>query len=151
MSVFIQKDNFDISLELSKLSFNDEIGAVVTFTGLVRSGSNKSVQALELDCYPEMAEKALLDIEKKAHKRWVLFNSLIIHRYGFLKLGEQIMMVATASKHRKDAFEAAEYMMDFLKMDAPFWKKEHTDIGSYWLDASKNDKVELIRWNDEKS
>ena len=124
-----------------------DIGALVTFVGLVRdSAQSESISALELEHYPGMTEKALLDIVEQAHQRWNLQGASIIHRIGVLQPAEQIVMVAVASPHRGEAFQACEFMMDFLKTRAPFWKKEHTLQGAHWVDARQSDDVALKRW-----
>ncbi len=147
MTVSVQTEDFDIGRILAELTEGrSDIGALVTFTGLVRGMPDGGLQAMELEHYPAMTEKALREIEAEARKRWNLSASLIIHRIGRLKPGEQIMMVATGSAHRKDAFEAAEFLMDYLKSRAPFWKKEHTAEGADWVDARESDEDALNRW-----
>lgn len=146
MAVRIQSEDFDISAELTKLRGQCiKIGALVTFTGLVRDTTGTLI-SMTLEHYPGMTEQALSDIEDQAHKRWALSGSLIIHRYGTLKPGAQIMMVATVSPHRKDAFEAAEFLMDYLKTDAPFWKKEHHQDRSEWVAHRIEDTTAKERW-----
>lgn len=147
MTVSVQTEDFDIGQILAELTEGrSDIGALVTFTGLVRDMPGGGLQAMELEHYPAMTEKALREIEAEARKRWNLSASLIIHRIGRLKPGEQIMMVATGSAHRQDAFEAAEFLMDYLKSRAPFWKKEHTAEGADWVDARESDEDALNRW-----
>ncbi len=147
MTVSVQTEDFDIGRILAELTEGrSDIGALVTFTGLVRGMPDGGLQAMELEHYPAMTEKALREIEAEARERWNLSASLIIHRIGRLKPGEQIMMVATGSAHRKDAFEAAEFLMDYLKSRAPFWKKEHTAEGADWVDARESDEDALNRW-----
>ena len=148
MSISVQADDFDIGHEISKLSEGrTDIGAIVTFTGLVRDmAGGKKITDMELEHYPGMTEKALADIEAKATERWNLQATRIIHRYGKLVPGAQIVLVATASPHRADAFEAAEYIMDFLKSRAPFWKKEGASDGGRWVDARDTDTDALKRW-----
>ncbi len=146
MTVRVQATDFDLGAELAALSKGRvDIGAVVSFTGLVRDLTG-DLQALELEHYPAMTQAALEEIEAEAVKRWDLDASLIIHRYGRLQPGAQIMMVATASKHRKAAFESADFLMDFLKSRAPFWKKEHGLAGAAWVDAKEADETALKRW-----
>ena len=148
MTVRVQSEDFDLGEEASKLTrCKIDVGAVVTFVGLVRDTTNDQLQSMELEHYPGMTEQALTQIDVDAHKRWSLAGSLIIHRYGTLHPGEQIMMVATASKHRKDAFEAAEFLMDYLKTDAPFWKKEHFKDGAEWVSSKSEDKAAKDRWS----
>ncbi len=147
MTVSVQTEDFDIGRILAELTERrSDIGALVTFTGLVRDMPGGGLQAMELEHYPAMTEKALREIEAEARERWNLSASLIIHRIGRLKPGEQIMMVATGSAHRQDAFEAAEFLMDYLKSRAPFWKKEHTAEGADWVDARESDEDALNRW-----
>jgi molybdopterin synthase catalytic subunit len=118
---------------------------VVSFTGLVRD-SDGSLQAMEIEHYPGMTEAAIVDIAAQAQSRWSLTDVLVIHRYGKLEPGAQIMMVATASRHRIAAFEAAEFLMDYLKSRAPFWKKEIGRDGATWVAAKDEDEAALGRW-----
>ena len=122
------------------------MGAIVTFTGIVRDLPGDPLQAMEIEHYPGMTEAALTEIAQSAIDRWKLGDALVIHRYGRLVPGEMIMMVATASKHRKNAFEAAEYLMDYLKSRAPFWKREITDAGESWVASKAEDEDALTRW-----
>jgi molybdopterin synthase catalytic subunit len=122
------------------------MGAIVTFTGIVRDLPGDPLQAMEIEHYPGMTEAALTEIAQLAIDRWKLGDALVIHRYGRLVPGEMIMMVATASKHRKNAFEAAEYLMDYLKSRAPFWKREITDAGESWVASKAEDEDALTRW-----
>lgn len=149
MSVSVQADDFDVGAEINALSAGrTDIGAVVTFTGLVRDmAGGEEIADMELEHYPGMTEKALANIEAEANTRWELQASRIIHRYGKLEPGAQIVLVATASPHRGDAFEAAEFIMDFLKSRAPFWKKEGTSDGGKWVDARDADEDALNRWS----
>jgi molybdopterin synthase catalytic subunit len=147
MTISVQQDDFDLGFEVAALTKNNiDIGAVVTFVGLVRDKTGGTLLSMELEHYPGMTEQALTEIEQAATKRWSLNASRVIHRYGNLKTGEQIMMVATASPHRKDAFEAAEYLMDYLKTDAPFWKKEHFKDSANWVDNKAIDDAAKDRW-----
>jgi molybdopterin synthase catalytic subunit len=146
VSARVQRDDFDLGAELVALSAGrTDIGALVSFTGLVRDVTG-SLQSMELEHYPGMTEKALEAIEAEARARWPLSACLIIHRYGPLAPGEQIMMVATASAHRGAAFAAAEFLMDYLKSRAPFWKKETSGGESAWVDAREDDEAALQRW-----
>ena len=146
MAVRVQREDFDLGAELEALRADrTDIGALVSFSGLVRDDTG-DLQALELEHYPGMTEKALAEIEAEAHKRWDLNATLIVHRFGPLRPGEQIMMVAAASPHRKAAFEAADFLMDFLKSRAPFWKKETGTEGGEWVDAKESDENALKRW-----
>lgn len=145
MAVFVQEQDFDQSVELSQLAGSDgTAGAVISFTGLVRG--DDTLHALELEHYPAMTTKALEDIERSARARWGLVDVRIVHRYGRLTVGEQIMMVAVSAPHRRAAFEAADYIMDYLKSRAPFWKKEHSESGASWVDAKSDDEDALKRW-----
>jgi molybdopterin synthase catalytic subunit len=146
VAVRVQREDFDLGAELAAIrAGRSDIGALVSFTGLVRD-LDGGLEAFELEHYPAMTEKALQGIEAEAFGRWPLQASLIIHRYGPMRPGEQIMMVATASAHRQAAFAAAEFLMDFLKSRAPFWKKETTPAGARWVDAREEDELALDRW-----
>jgi molybdopterin synthase catalytic subunit len=146
VAVRVQREDFDLGAELAAIrAGRSDIGALVSFTGLVRD-LDGGLDAFELEHYPAMTEKALQGIEAEAFGRWPLQASLIIHRYGPMRPGEQIMMVATASAHRQAAFAAAEFLMDFLKSRAPFWKKETTPAGARWVDAREEDELALDRW-----
>ena len=123
-----------------------ETGAVVTFTGIVRDLASGDLSAMEIEHYPGMTEAALQKYAAEAQSRWNLGDVLVIHRHGSLTPGEMIMMVATAAPHRKDAFEAAEFLMDYLKSRAPFWKKELTRSGAEWVAAKDTDEDALSRW-----
>jgi molybdopterin synthase catalytic subunit len=143
--VRVQREDFDLGAELAALSAGrTDIGALVSFTGLVRDAGG--LQSMELEHYPGMTEKALEAIEAEARSRWPLQACLIVHRYGRLAPGEQIMMVATASAHRAAAFEAAAFLMDYLKSRAPFWKKETGPEGAAWVAARDEDEAVLARW-----
>ncbi|SFC93262.1 molybdenum cofactor biosynthesis protein MoaE [Tropicimonas isoalkanivorans] len=120
-------------------------GAVVSFTGIVRDDSG-TLAEMVIEHYPGMTEAALTQIAEDAQARWSLSGGLIIHRFGVLAPGEQIMMVATAARHRQVAFEAAEFLMDYLKSRAPFWKKERTATGDAWVAAKDSDEASLDRW-----
>ena len=148
MAVRVQTDDFDVGAEISRIrQGRADIGAVVTFTGLVRDmAAGAPISDMTLEHYPGMTEKALEKIEQDARSRWSLQDSLIIHRYGSLRPGDQIVLVVTASPHRGDAFAAAEFLMDFLKSRAPFWKKEGTPDGGKWVDARESDEDALSRW-----
>lgn len=142
----VQAMPFDAGGELNLFSASvTSAGAVVSFTGLVRDVAG-GLDAMEIEHYPGMTEKALGAIRAEAVQRWGLAGALVIHRFGRLEAGEGIMMVATASRHRKDAFEAAEFLMDYLKSRAPFWKKEITRDGAEWVDATSDDEAALDRW-----
>ena len=150
MSIRVQPDRFDMGAELNCFAAAQQgAGAVVSFTGIVRDLADGDLAAMEIEHYPGMTEKALADIAAKAGERWSLSGSLIIHRYGRLVPDEPIMMVATAARHRGDAFSAAEYLMDYLKSRAPFWKKEITADGAAWVDAKETDEDALKRWSQQ--
>lgn len=142
----VQDMAFDAGAELNAFSANAAgTGAVVSFTGLVRDVAG-SLSVMEIEHYPVMTQKALGTIRDDAMARWNLADALVIHRYGRLHAGEVIMMVATASRHRRDAFEAAEFLMDYLKSRAPFWKKEITADGADWVASKDTDEDALSRW-----
>ncbi|MEM7547835.1 MAG: molybdenum cofactor biosynthesis protein MoaE [Pseudomonadota bacterium] len=145
MAVRVQTDDFDLGAEATVLSAMGDAGAVVTFTGHVRG--TDGVGAMTLEHYPGMTEAALAEIEAEAHRRFDLTGSLIIHRVGRLLPGERIMMVATASRHRAAAFTAAEFLMDYLKTCAPFWKKEEIGTEARWVDAREADDAATARWS----
>ncbi len=141
----VQRGDFDPGAEAAALSAGrTDVGAVVSFTGLVRDCGG--LEGFELEHYPAMTGKALAAIEAEARARWPLLDCLILHRYGPLVPGDRIMMVAVASAHRQAAFEAAEFLMDFLKSRAPFWKKEITAAGASWVEARDEDEAALGRW-----
>lgn len=147
MRIFVQEAPFDFGGEAQAFaSGHNEMGAIVTFTGVVRDTGAERLEAMEIEHYPGMTEAALEKIAMQATERWSLGDLLVIHRYGKLVPGEMIMMVATASCHRKDAFEAAEFLMDYLKSRAPFWKREITAGGESWVDARDEDEEALTRW-----
>ena len=146
MASRVQREDFDVGAELAALTAGrTDVGAVVSFTGLVRDATG-TLAAMELEHYPGMTEKALAAIEAEARARWPLQACLIVHRYGALAPGERIMMVATASPHRAAAFEAAAFLMDYLKSQAPFWKRETGAGGSAWVAAKDEDEAALSRW-----
>lgn len=147
--VSIQQADFSLAEEVALLEKDNAIdGAVVTFTGRVRNNNEgQNVTALTLEHYPGMTEKSLAKIINTAKKRWNIGKVKVIHRIGKLTIGEQIVFVGVTSKHRKDAFEANEFIMDYLKVSAPFWKKELTDNGEKWLDAKNSDTNKAEQWN----
>lgn len=147
MRVVVQQGPFDLGAEANAFAAADTgMGAIVTFTGVVRDLARGDLDVMEIEHYPGMTEKALAKIAAEAQERWSLGDVLVIHRYGRLAPGDRIMMVATAAPHRKDAFEAAEYLMDYLKSRAPFWKKEITGAGADWVAAKEEDEDALTRW-----
>ncbi len=146
MRVEVQEAPFDLGAEASAFAAgHTDMGAIVTFTGVVRDVGD-GLDAMEIEHYPGMTEAALKAIADEAASRWSLGDVLVIHRYGRMVPGEMIMMVATAAPHRKDAFEAAEFLMDYLKSRAPFWKREITASGSDWVAARDEDEAALKRW-----
>ena len=146
MRVVVQDTPFDFGAEAAAFAEGRAVsGAVVTFTGIVRDVDG-GLQAMEIEHYPGMTESALTEIAQQAVDRWSLEDALVIHRHGRLEVGDMIMMVATAARHRKDAFEAAEYLMDYLKSRAPFWKREVTADGADWVAARDEDEDALTRW-----
>ena len=147
MRISVQEQSFDLGAETSSFAAgHKDMGAIVTFTGIVRDLPDDPLIAMEIEHYPGMTEAALTEIAQTAMDRWSLGDALVIHRHGRLVPGEMIMMVATASKHRKDAFEAAEYLMDYLKSRAPFWKREITAEGKAWVASKSEDEDSLTRW-----
>lgn len=148
MTVRVQAEDFDVGQEMAKLSEgNHAIGGVAVFVGLVRDlAGGSEISAMTLEHYPAMTEKMLTEIEAEAKSRWPLEASLVIHRYGRLEPGDRIVMVAAASAHRQAAFEACEFLMDWLKTKAPFWKLEETEQGAQWVDARDSDDSAAARW-----
>lgn len=146
MRVIVQAAPFDMGAEASRFASGvDASGAVVTFSGIVRDVAG-GLAAMEIEHYPGMTEAALRAIAQEAMTRWSLEDALVIHRHGPLNVGETIMMVATAARHRRDAFEAAEFLMDYLKSRAPFWKREVTAEGADWVAQRAEDEDALKRW-----
>ena len=148
MPVRIQTEDFDLSVELKKLRAGDaRIGVVAAFVGTVRDRNDGSeVAAMTLEHYPGMTEKSLEEIIEKAKARWDIYDVLIIHRVGPLQIEDQIVLTAVTSAHRGEAFAACEYVMDYLKTLAPFWKKEETPEGARWVDARLSDDEALKKW-----
>ncbi|MEO0048044.1 MAG: hypothetical protein RLZZ410_1003 [Pseudomonadota bacterium] len=148
MPVRIQTQDFDLSTELKQLRQGDaRVGAVAAFVGTVRDQNDGSqVSAMTLEHYPGMTEKSLEEIIQKAKERWDIFDVLIIHRVGPLDIEDQIVLTAVTSAHRGEAFAACEFVMDYLKTLAPFWKKEDTESGSRWVDARLSDDEALKKW-----
>jgi len=144
MRIRVQSASFDPGAELAGFGTGADVGAVVSFTGLVRGAGGLS--GMEIEHYPGMTERAIADFAARAQTRWDLADVLVIHRYGSLAPGARIMMVATASRHRVAAFEAAEFLMDWLKSRAPFWKKEIGADGEAWVAAKDEDEAALDRW-----
>ena len=148
MYISVQYEDFDISAEIDRLKNGRiDLGAIATFTGLVRDiHGEKNIKKMTLEHFPAMAEKELAKIGKKANDRWPLQGLTIIHRFGELYPGDQIVLVITTSHHREAAFNAAQFIMDWLKTDAPFWKKEETEAGTHWVDAKTDDDKKKDRW-----
>ncbi len=146
MSVRVQTEDFDIGAEVARLaSGRTDIGAVVTFTGTVRAGNDGA--GMTLEHYPGMTDAELARVEAEAARRWPLLGSLIVHRVGTLRPGDNIVLVVTASAHRQAAFAAAEFLMDYLKTRAPFWKKELGHDGTErWVEARASDDAAAERW-----
>ena len=145
--VRVQEADFDLGAEVAAMTEGrSDIGAVATFTGLVRDFAADKGAAMTLEHYPGMTEKALAEAEAEAAGRWPLAASLVIHRVGRLVPGDRIVLVATASVHRRAAFDAAEFLMDYLKSRAPFWKKEEGPDGASWVAARDEDEAALDRW-----
>ena len=150
MTVRVQTEDFDVAAALAsmRVAGQGKVGAMVNFIGLVRDvNDGDTISTLILEHYPEMTEKALQAIENEAKNRWDIIDSLIIHRVGTLMPLDQIVLVAVTSAHRGDAFKACEFMMDFLKTQAPFWKKEVTKQGERWVEAKLSDDDAQTRWN----
>ncbi|MBW5291027.1 MAG: Molybdenum cofactor biosynthesis protein MoaE [Candidatus Ruthia sp. Asou_11_S2] len=145
--IIIQQQDFDLSTEIALVKNNDsDIGAVVSFVGFVRDLDDAPIQKMTLEHYPGMTEKALKSIVDQAKKRWSIGNIALIHRVGDLNINDQIVLVITNSKHRQSAFASCEFIMDYLKTQAPFWKKEHTQNKSKWVEAKNSDKSQKNRW-----
>jgi molybdopterin synthase catalytic subunit len=147
--VRIQREDFDLGAEVAALARGDaNIGAVVSFTGLCRD-ENGRLAALELEHYPGMAEAEIARVAAEAAARWPLSGLLAIHRFGLIRPGEQIVLVIAASSHRREAFAAADFLMDYLKTRAPFWKREHLADGSIggWVEAKADDDRAVERWS----
>ncbi len=144
----VQQQDFVQAHEYQTLLKNtDADGAIVTFVGKVRNHNlGENVKGLHLEHYPEMTQKALMDIAQQAKTRWDLGNVTVIHRIGNLLIGEQIVFIGVTSAHRKNAFEACEFIIDYLKVSAPFWKKELSDNGEKWLEARKSDEQHVTKW-----
>ncbi len=146
-TIRVQTADFNIHDELALVRSNPSVGAVTSFIGLVRDINDGSgVTSLTLEHYPAMTERALANIVHEAETRWRILHTTVIHRVGELKPTDQIVLVLTASAHRGDAFAACEFMMDYLKTQAPFWKKEQTPSGSHWVDARDSDDAAAERW-----
>ena len=146
--VSIQTEDFDLSAEVARLRANEQgVGAVCTFMGTVRDRNDgQSVSTMELEHYPGMTEKAIEQMIDEAFKRFDIFGARVIHRVGLLQPLDQIVLVAVTSAHRGESFRACEFLMDYLKTQAPFWKKEQTPDGARWVDARVSDDAALAKW-----
>jgi len=142
MKISVQREDFDLSSEVRKLSGKGKVGAIATFVGLVRD------VPMTLEHYAGMTEREIAKIVTEAGTRWKVMDATVIHRYGQLKPTDQIVLVAVASAHRGDAFAACEFIMDYLKTRAPFWKKEHQPEGARWVEARSTDEEAAERWQD---
>jgi len=140
MKLSVQQDDFDVGIEIENISKDTGIGAVASFVGLVRD------VAMTLEHYPGMTERAIGKIVEEAKGRWEILDCVVIHRYGALRPNDRIVLVAVASGHRGDAFAACEFIMDYLKTRAPFWKKEQTAQGTRWVEAKDTDHEAAERW-----
>jgi molybdopterin synthase catalytic subunit len=144
MKISVQREDFDLASELQAISRNPKVGAVASFVGQVRE------VPMTLEHYPGMTEKAIARIVDEAKARWLVMDCVVIHRYGELLATDQIVLVAVASSHRGDAFAACEFIMDYLKTRAPFWKKERTAQGTRWVEARGSDDEAAERWESQK-
>jgi len=144
----VQREDFDVGAEIERLSRGRPgIGGIVSFVGVVRGAAGgEQIGAMTLEHYPGMTEKLLAEIEAEARQRWPLEDALVIHRYGRLEPGERIVLVITAAAHRQAAFEACEFLVDWLKTKAPFWKLEETPSGPRWVEARASDDQATKRW-----
>lgn len=144
----VQQEEFDIGAEIARLTDgNSSVGGMACFVGLVRDvAGGDTVESMTLEHYPGMTERQLEKIEAEAHERWNLLDTLIIHRYGKLAAGDRIVMVATTSEHRRDSLESCQFLIDWLKTKAPFWKLESTSKGEHWVEAREEDRISEERW-----
>lgn len=155
MAIRVHREDFDLGAELDALTRNNPgVGGLCSFVGLVRdvhpdageAGADGKVRAMTLEHYPGMTEKMLARIDAEAHQRWPLEATLVIHRHGRMEPGERIVLVAAASAHRQAAFDACQFLIDWLKTQAPFWKREETPDGTRWVDARASDDCAAARW-----
>ena len=148
MTVRVQAEDFDVAREIAQLRANDpRIGAVAAFIGIVRDLNDAAeIRRLTLEHYPGMTEKALAGIVAEAKARWDVYDALVIHRVGELRPTDQIVLVAVSSAHRGESFAACQFIMDYLKTRAPFWKKEKTPTGERWVEARASDDDAAARW-----
>lgn len=145
--ILVQTADFDVGREHALLARSRHSGAIVTFTGVVRDLSDGSLDGLTLEHYPGMTERMLATLVDDTCARWPLQSVTLLHRVGYLACHDNIVFVGAAAAHRADAFAAASYLMDMLKTQAPFWKKEHTTDGDYWVDARHSDQLAAARWH----
>lgn len=148
MTIRLQREDFDAAAEVARMTHaRTDIGALVTFTGICRGDEDGApIRALTLEHYPAMAEEEIARHVEEAKGRWRLLDVTVIHRYGRLEPGDNIVLVATASAHRQDAFAAAQFLMDYLKTRAPFWKQEERAAGKSWVEAKEGDAAAADRW-----
>ncbi len=145
--IVVQTEDFDLTTEVEFIkSSSPNVGAIVSFIGTVRDLNNESLVSLTLEHYPEMTEKSLESIANKARDKWELESITIIHRVGTLCIGDQIVLVITTSEHRQEAFDSCNFIMDYLKTDAPFWKKEISDKKEKWVESRETDEKQKSRW-----
>lgn len=154
LRVSIQHEDFDVTDEIAALRARDKrVGAVCSFVGTVRGGyegnNGPPVLSMELEHYPGMTEKSIEAMIDEAHRRFNIYGARVVHRVGLLQPGDQIVLVAVTSAHRGESFQACEFLMDYLKTQAPFWKKERTPQGEQWVDARVSDDAALKRWGIE--
>ena len=149
--VFVQHHDFNVADEIAKLRAHDpRVGAICSFVGTVRDrNDNKAVISMELEHYPGMTEKSIEFMIDQAHRRFDFFSGRVIHRIGLLQAQDQIVLVAVTAAHRAESFKACEFLMDYLKTQAPFWKKEQTAEGARWVDARTSDNAALAKWGIE--
>lgn len=147
-TIRVQTEAFDLGVEIGAISQGrTDIGAIASFVGLARDmNEGNGIQAMVLEHYPGMTEKVLAGLVDEARSRWTLLDVTLIHRVGRLLPGDSIVLVAVASSHRGEAFSACEFIMDYLKTQAPFWKKEETEEGAHWVDARASDDAAATRW-----
>ena len=145
--ITVQTDDFDLTTEVNLAkSNNSNVGAIVSFVGTVRDLRSKSLSSMTLEHYPGMTEKSLELIATKAREKWELQNITIIHRIGTLNVNDQIVLVITTSRHRQEAFDSCNFIIDYLKTDAPFWKKELSENNEGWVEVRVSDKKQTKRW-----
>lgn len=148
MLIKVQQDDFDVAdINRQMLGERSDVGAITSFIGLVRDLPGNALQTMTLEHYPGMTEKSLAAIIEKAQQRWDIIDCAVVHRVGDLKPGDQIVLVSVLSAHRRDAFCACEFIMDYLKSEAPFWKKETDNQSSQWVEAKNTDDQAKNRWS----